>query len=55
MMSGVTNKTNNRIIRTITNMEVIYVSKKLTGTIYCICKSNWKYYCPGVDKMSENL
>ena len=40
MTAGATEKSKNRVTKTIdfNNVEVIYVSKKLTGTIYCIYK-----------------
>ena len=57
MTAGATEKSKNRVTKTIdfNNVEVIYVSKKLTGTIYCIYKFIWKYCCSRVEKMPENL
>lgn len=57
MTAGATDKSNNRMTKTIdfNNVEVIYVYKKLTSTIYCIYKFNWKYCCSRVEKMPENL
>lgn len=57
MTAGATDRSNNRTTGTIgfNNVKVIYVSNKLTGTIYCTYKSNWRYYCSQVEKMPENL
>ena len=57
MTAGATDKSNNRMTKTIdfNNVEVIYVYKKLTSTIYCIYRFNWKYCCSRVEKMPENL
>ena len=44
MIAGATDESNNRMTKTIdfNNLEVIYVYKNLTSTIYCIYKFNWK-------------
>lgn len=44
MTAGATDKSNNRMTKTIdfNNVEAIYVYKKLTSTIYCLYKLNWK-------------
>lgn len=57
MMSGATDRSNIRTTGAIgfNNVEIIYVSSKLTGTVYCIYKTNWKNFCSGVEKMPENL